>query len=120
MGCGLNNIQKIADGEPLSGRTTAEEDFGGSNAYAGSAAAPNGYGQPAYQPPAYQTPSYQAQAYQQPAGGFGGAPASPPGMMPGYTAPPMGYAPPAGGAPQQQAIDPVTGRPLPAGGVMGI
>ena len=39
VGCGLNNIQKIADGDPLSGRTTAEEDFGGSNAYAGSAAA---------------------------------------------------------------------------------
>lgn len=110
VGCGLNNIQKLADGEPLSGRTTAEEDFGGANAYAGAAPAPTGYGQPAYQPPAYQ----------QPAGGLGGAPASPPGMTPGYTAPPMGYAPPAGGAPQQPAIDPVTGRPLPVGGVMGI
>lgn len=29
IGCGLNNVQKIADGEPLGGRTTAAEDFGG-------------------------------------------------------------------------------------------
>ena len=28
IGCGLGNIQKLADGEPLSGRTTAAEDFG--------------------------------------------------------------------------------------------
>lgn len=120
VGCGLNNVQKIADGEPLSGRTTAEEDFGGANAYSGTAPAPTGYGQPAYQPTAYQQPAYQAQAYQQPTGGFGGAPVSQPGMTPGYTAPLVGYAPPAGSAPQQPAFDPITGRPLPAGGVMGI
>lgn len=29
---GLNNLQKLADGEPLAGGTTAEEDFGGANA----------------------------------------------------------------------------------------
>ncbi|MCQ4638655.1 DUF2815 family protein, partial [Anaerovorax odorimutans] len=28
IGCGLNNVQKLADGEPLGGRTTAAEDFG--------------------------------------------------------------------------------------------
>lgn len=28
VGVGLNNLQKLADGEPLSGRSTAEEDFG--------------------------------------------------------------------------------------------
>lgn len=28
IGAGLNNVQKLADGEPLGGRTTAEEDFG--------------------------------------------------------------------------------------------
>ncbi len=28
IGCGLGNVQKIADGVPLGGRTTAEEDFG--------------------------------------------------------------------------------------------
>lgn len=27
IGCGLNNIQKLADGEALSGRSRAEEDF---------------------------------------------------------------------------------------------
>lgn len=27
IGCGLNNIQKLADGEPLSGRSRAEDDF---------------------------------------------------------------------------------------------
>ena len=27
IGCGLNNVMKVADGEPLGGRTTAEEDF---------------------------------------------------------------------------------------------
>lgn len=28
VGAGLNNVQKLADGEPLGGRTTAAEDFG--------------------------------------------------------------------------------------------
>lgn len=28
IGCGLNNVQKLADGEPLGGRSTAAEDFG--------------------------------------------------------------------------------------------
>ena len=28
IAAGLNNVQKIADGEPLGGRSTAEEDFG--------------------------------------------------------------------------------------------
>lgn len=28
VGCGLNNVQKTRDGEPLSGGTTAEQDFG--------------------------------------------------------------------------------------------
>jgi hypothetical protein len=27
IACGLGNIQKIADGEPLGGRTTAKDDF---------------------------------------------------------------------------------------------
>lgn len=29
VACGLGNIQKIADGEPLGGGSTAEQDFGG-------------------------------------------------------------------------------------------
>ena len=28
IACGLNNVQKLADGEPLSGRCSAEDDFG--------------------------------------------------------------------------------------------
>ena len=28
VGCGLNNVQKLADGEPLGGRSRAEDDFG--------------------------------------------------------------------------------------------
>lgn len=33
IACGLNNLQKLSDGEPLVGGSTAEEDFGGENAY---------------------------------------------------------------------------------------
>ena len=33
IACGLGNLQKLADGEPLAGGSTAEEDFGGSNSY---------------------------------------------------------------------------------------
>ena len=32
IACGLNNLQKLADGEPLAGGSSAEEDFGGENA----------------------------------------------------------------------------------------
>lgn len=28
IGCGLNNLQKLADGEPLAGKASAAEDFG--------------------------------------------------------------------------------------------
>lgn len=33
IACGLNNLQKLSDGEMLAGGSTAEEDFGGDNAY---------------------------------------------------------------------------------------
>ncbi len=72
IGCGLNAVQKIGDGEPLTARVSAEEAFGGSNAYN---AVPGQY------PPTGQM------VYQQPAG---------------------------------QQIDPITGRPVLTGGVMGI
>jgi len=29
IACGLNNLQKLSDGDPLGGRSTAESDFGG-------------------------------------------------------------------------------------------
>ena len=31
IAAGLNNLQKLEDGEPLAGGSTAEEDFGGDN-----------------------------------------------------------------------------------------
>ena len=33
IACGLNNLQKLADGEMLAGGSSAEDDFGGDNAY---------------------------------------------------------------------------------------
>lgn len=110
VGCGLNNIQKIADGEPLSSRTTAEEDFGGRNAWNGPStygmqfqASPQqgqnsagGYGQGAYYSGNVSTGPYPSAASYPAAGqaqGFAGAAV---GMT-----------------------DPVTGMPL-GGGVMGI
>lgn len=59
VGCGLGNVQKVADGEPLSGRTTAEEDFTPLSQVQQPVA------QPAYQQPPYQQPVAQ-QPYQQP------------------------------------------------------
>lgn len=120
IGCGLNNVQKLADGEPLSGRTTAEEDFGGGNAWNGPSTygtalsstppsqSPVGYGQPPagynQQPPGYGAPLI---GYGQPPAGYDQQP-------PGYGAPLIGYGQP------QMGIDPVTGRPFGGGGVMGI
>ena len=37
IGCGLNAVQKVGDGEPLGGRVSAEEAFGGANAYTAAA-----------------------------------------------------------------------------------
>lgn len=40
VGCGLNNLQKLEDGQPLSGRSTAAEDFGApDSAYTASVSA---------------------------------------------------------------------------------
>lgn len=33
VAAGLNNLQKLADGEPLAGGSSADEDFGGDNAW---------------------------------------------------------------------------------------
>ena len=91
VGCGLNNVQKLEDGEPLGGRTSAADDFGGGA---------GGYAPPA---PAYQQqPVYPQQPVhgQQPVYPQSGAPASP-------------------GPVQPVQIDPITGLPV-TGGVMGI
>lgn len=112
IGCGLNAIQKIEDGEPLSGMVTAEEAFGGANAYAGVSQAP-GYPQYTAQPQApaqpmqgQALPSYSYTAQQQP--------------MPGYQSyvPPQAPVQPMQG--QTLPVDPITGQPILTGGVMGI
>lgn len=109
IGCGLNAVQKIEDGEPLGGRVSAEEAFGGANTYTGGTTAS------AYQQAQGSQQSYGG--YQQPAGsqqGYGGYP-QPQGSWQGYG----GYPKPAGGQ-GGYAIDPITGRPVSPGGVMGI
>ena len=100
IGCGLNAVQKIEDGDPLGGRVSAEEAFGGTNTYAGGYQQPQG-GQQGYG------------GYQQPRGGqqgYGGY-QQPQGGQQGYG----GYQ-----QPQPPAVDPITGRPVSPGGVMGI
>jgi hypothetical protein len=110
IGCGLNNVQKLEDGEPLGGRTTAADDFGGSSA--NYAPAPQ-YQQPVYQPPVQQQlaatsqPQYQAQLQQQ----YQQVPA------PQYQQPV--YQPPVQPTYQQPVIDPLTGMPV-TGGIMGL
>lgn len=93
VGCGLNAVQKIEDGEPLTARVSVEEAFSGINAYAGT-----GYAQGVpgmnIQQQAYQQQVYQQQVYQPQAG---------------YNYPQTG-----------QMVDPITGRPMLGGGVMGI
>ena len=81
---GLNNVQKLAEGEAFDGRTSAENDFDDVPAeYATPAPAA-----PAYQPPVYPQPAAAAPAYPQ------------------YAAPAPSYQPPA---PQ---FDPLTGMPM--------
>lgn len=112
IGCGLNAVQKIEDGEPLTARVSAEEAFGGANAYAGM-----GAGMPAT--PGASTMGYQVpapvQACQQPVPGAGYIPVPNVPMQqtaPSYVQQPAMY--------QTQQIDPITGKPLLAGGVMGL
>ena len=116
IGCGLNAVQKIGDGEPLGGRVSAEEAFGGANSYNGSIGSyqppqggQQGYG--GYQPPQGSQQGYggyqPSQGSQQGYGGY----QPPQGSQQGYG----GYQPPAG-----PTVDPITGRPVAPGGVMGI
>lgn len=106
IGCGLNAVQKIEDGEALTSRVSAEEAFGGANAYTGASgvytpapqmpAGTQNYmppGQQGYMPQPGQAQAYQQMPYQQPQ-----------------------YAP---GMPTGQ-IDPITGGMALNGGVMGI
>jgi hypothetical protein len=66
IGCGLNGIQKVRDGEPLGNRVTAQEAFKPMDA----PAAANAPGWP--QNPGYAVPQGGGYAYpQQPAAGYG-------------------------------------------------
>ena len=86
VGCGLNNLQKLEDGEPLSGRKSAQEVFGS----APVAQQPVPYQQPVQASPAmqYQHPS-QVPQYSQPAP---------------VTQQPLQYI--------QGEVDPITGQPI--------
>jgi hypothetical protein len=82
VGCGLGNIMKTRDGEPLAGNAPASADF----AAVGNTVMPQG------------------------AGGY--APATPGAAAPGYAPPvPQGYTPPAQGQPQAN-INPFTKLPM--------
>ena len=102
IGCYLNNVQKLEDGEPLAGtKASASEDFGSGQAAYGQPAQPQ-YGQPAQ--PQYGQPA-QPQYTQQPA-------------QPQYTQQPA--QPQYIQQPAQPQIDPITGQPIVQGGVMGL
>ncbi len=104
IGCGLNAVQKTADGEPLAGRTDAAALFGGGEPMAAYAPQTQTFGgvpgQPPYQQPQYQPP--QQPQYQPP-------------QQPQYQPPQQ----PPQQPPLQPQIDPITGQPI-TGGVMGI
>lgn len=120
VGCALDNVQKLADGEPLAGRgASAEDDFSGAPAPQVAYQAPVTNQPPLGQPPVqtqYQPP---AQGYAQPA-----TPYQQPAYAPQYQQPvyspqqPLIPPSPVPQAPAQPAIDPITG--LPIGGVYGI
>lgn len=113
IGCGLGNVQKLEDGEPLGGRTSAAADFGDASGYAPPTNAYNPqpqYQQPAYNP-GYRQPVQQPQQINQ---GYG---------QPAYSQQPQqvnqgyGQTYPQNYQQPQQQYDPITGAPL---GVMGI
>jgi hypothetical protein len=92
IGCGLGNVQKLADGEPLVSRTNAVEDFGSS---AGT----------------YYTGAVQNNAYIQQNGTY---PQHSVSSQRGY-----GAAPQRMYTQQTVELDPITGAPF-DGGVMGL
>lgn len=105
VGCGLNMIQKRADGEPLAGnRVSPEEAFGG--------AAAGGFAQQPQQPNAYT-----------PQGAYPSNVVPYPGQFQAHPQPGYAQQPPQMQYPQQQQqpvqIDPITGKPM-VGGVMGL
>lgn len=63
VGCGLGNVQKLQDGEPLGGRTSATSDFGG-GAYADAPVQQPQYAQPVQQSASPYPPAAPAQQVQ--------------------------------------------------------
>lgn len=113
IGAGLGPVQKLADGEPLGGRVTAEQAFGGNGGGVGYAPAPAPQGWEQAAPPQQfgQQPPVAPPTYQQPPqAGYGQAPQ--PYGQPGFATPQPPAQPP-------QPIDPITGKPI-NGGVWGI
>lgn len=102
IGCGLGNVQKLADGEALSGRTTAAQDFGAQGQPA-AYTPPQQYAAPAAAAPQQQYAAPAAvvpqQQYVAPA-----APIQPQQVPVGQ----MAQQAPVG---QQGAVNPVTGLP---------
>ncbi|MFZ5645789.1 MAG: DUF2815 family protein [Bacillota bacterium] len=117
IGCGLGPVQKLADGEPLGGGVSAEEAFGG--AAGGYPPAAPAYQQPQQgyqQQPPYAPPTQPAYP-QQPQPGYQQQPVYP--QQPTY--PQQGYPQQPTQQPQQPVqYDPITGAPIPPGGIMGI
>lgn len=130
IGCGLNAVQKIEDGEPLAMHISAEEAFGGGNAYGGMPVqniGTGGYGGIPMQNAGNSSyggvpiqnvgnNGYGGVAIQNAGSGYGGGPAQSTGTpMQTQQAGVMAGLPSTG-----QQIDPVTGRHVLNGGVMGI
>ncbi len=113
IGCGLGNVMKVADGEPLSGSTSAAQDFASLAATAPNTPPNNsqfqGYPQGYQQPPVQQPYGYQQPPVQQP-------PVQPGYGQQGYPQQPQVY--PQAPVQQPMQYDPITGQPI--GGVMGI
>lgn len=124
IGCGLRNVQKLGDGTPLSGRSSAADDFASlaatEPAYFGRPPAQSGYGQPPAQAPygqpapSYTQPQMPAPTYpsqSQPSGYGQQQPNFTQVVQPGYQAPPA----PSGG----QGFRPGPQQPGPASPVYG-
>lgn len=105
VGCGLGNVMKTRDGEPLSGSASAAADFAGIGQAGGAAAD-------------FANPAQAAQPQTAPAPAYG-APGAYPPPQPAYGAPvaapaPYGYPAPAATPPWSTAngINPITGLPM--------
>lgn len=123
IGCGLNNVQKLEDGESLGGGTTAQEDFGAMDNWA----APAGYpataqpGYPVAAPPGYPAagPTYPGVAAAQPGYPVAAPAGYPTAAQPTYpTAAQSSYSVAAQPV-AAPAINPITGKPA-IGNILGL